>query len=58
MSKSKKFINYREDEEESKNSYGTYDEFRARKRNKKIQAALRTKNIDELIHYTEEDDYY
>jgi hypothetical protein len=57
MSKSKKYISYRDDEE-SNTAYNNYQEFRDRKKNKKIKTALRTKNVDELIHYTEEDDYY
>jgi hypothetical protein len=57
MSKSKKFINYRDDEE-SNTAYNNYQEFRDRKKNKKLKSALRTKNIDELISFTEEEEYY
>lgn len=46
------------DEDESNIGYRYYQEYRKHKRDKRLDAALKTKNIEELSEFTEEDDYY
>jgi hypothetical protein len=59
MGKSKKFNSnfIREEDDEAYDAYSA-DEYKNRKKEKRITTALRSKNVEELISLTNEEDDY
>jgi len=55
MSKSKKTYKYYDDDDDYVEVQYNYEEYRERKKNKKLSHALKTKSIDDLIQIDEED---
>jgi len=55
MSKSRKVNKYYDDYNEDEYDSYAYEEYRERKKNKRITSAIKTKSIDDLIRLSDDD---